>query len=302
MTFCQRSTRGFTLIELLVVIAIIALLIGILLPALGKARQAGRTASSLSNLRQIGIGHAQYSTDFDDIIIWPAIPAIGIDNYDPYENAIFWFQIMSERMLELGERETRSEVFRCQDFKPQLSESELRDTDAFNQQTFRTGYGMNRRLKAPDPFVRYSYPPKLNKFGLTEEQVRGFGTQALNDTFISPDFGQAPDVGRPWRYGQINFPGEKIINGSSGNMWLDASRTTDPSWRYPFWNDQPDGSSYDDDGDRAGSGDPERHGDKAAYLFVDGHAEARKNLEAVQSIIDPYKEEYDVQAIFDASQ
>lgn len=64
MTTASRRRQGFTLIELLVVIAIIALLIGILLPALGKARRAGREAKNLANVRSMGIAMTLYANDF----------------------------------------------------------------------------------------------------------------------------------------------------------------------------------------------------------------------------------------------
>ena len=72
-----KSTRfAFTLIELLVVIAIIALLAAILFPVFARARENARRASCQSNLKQIGLGFAQYTQDYDERLpnTWVGLP------------------------------------------------------------------------------------------------------------------------------------------------------------------------------------------------------------------------------------
>jgi prepilin-type N-terminal cleavage/methylation domain-containing protein len=63
-----KNKRAFTLIELLVVIAIIALLIGILLPALAKAKLTAKNVLSQANMKQLNVGSANYAADNRDLI------------------------------------------------------------------------------------------------------------------------------------------------------------------------------------------------------------------------------------------
>jgi prepilin-type N-terminal cleavage/methylation domain-containing protein/prepilin-type processing-associated H-X9-DG protein len=105
--------RGFTLVELLVVIGIIAVLIGILLPTLNRARESARNAQCLSNLRQLGLGCVMYMNQHHGLL--PPVRFIpkGQSPGGAITPGGFWLNVLSERGFLKGNNTENRNAYIC---------------------------------------------------------------------------------------------------------------------------------------------------------------------------------------------
>jgi prepilin-type N-terminal cleavage/methylation domain-containing protein/prepilin-type processing-associated H-X9-DG protein len=204
--------RGFTLVELLVVIGIIAVLVGILLPVMGKAREAARRAMCLSNLRQVHAIFHMYARENRDLVPLGYRKNFKQFNSMVYSNTSFKYCFFGT--LFLDGKMTEPEVFYCPSNNDAQSmfNSEINPwpPDPINTPTKNcyTGYGCRPEVELAD------------EFQITGNIISGMivPVPKLNDFKAKAIF--ADLVAHPDRLNLRHKTGVNVLYGDGSASWI----------------------------------------------------------------------------------
>ncbi len=273
LSHSPSPVRGFTLVELLVVIGIIALLIAMLLPALNSARAQAKSVTSLSNLRQLGIGLFQYRNENKGAYPVASYGSLADRARFRWADAIYPYM-------------NNTEVY----MSPQLDEAErVRMNKAFNHTTTNTAPNATAYLPTTIFFGGYGYnwqylgngrqPVGPDGRPLPVFQAKeGAQIRQASKTIAIADTNGSKDGGASW-----TSEGVYVIDPPLSSFDLGSKGSRNSSWNPTVTGNYSYRGGSDGDPVAGTPGDPLRRSTPAErnrgfvnVLFCDGHGEPLK--------------------------
>ncbi|MDB6124007.1 MAG: Type secretory pathway pseudopilin PulG-like protein [Pedosphaera sp.] len=232
----HRAKKGFTLIELLVVIAIIAILAGLLLPALSKAKNKAKATTCTNNNKQIALAIMMYANDNGDYL-----PPLNERNFTSHTTN-WWFQYLDKGNY-LTSISTSNNVWRC----PAVMDKDIVSSTVAYYNSPCEGYGPLEDTSSPANGVIRYYLDLAGNFQ---------GSRKLTTIDRTSQIWLVGDVGSPKTGGNINqqpaagyYTDITVIKPVISSGW-----TTVPSYKQAAC----------------------RHNNRAVFSFCDGHVESWK--------------------------
>lgn len=214
----NKRTAGFTLIELLIVVSIIAILAGLLLPALNKARMAAHKAGCTSNLKQIGNAMIMYRNDWEDYIA-PQNDGIKHMNYWDFQ---YGYRYLNGKTTTGGAwtKDPNSwKVFRCPEDKTEI---DYRRSYAMVINLMRL-IGSNKLPKGGE------YKQPASTYAITDTDYHGYLAPGNITTYTASRVGVADSNGK-WYLGNSHNIGPNH-NNAANILYLDGHAASKMTWK-----------------------------------------------------------------------
>lgn len=266
ITARTAGTAGFTLVELLVVVAIIALLLGILIPALSGAREAARSVACLSNLRQWGLGAQMFADENNELFPVngdnssddPGFNVPGIEPSQPWFTWDNWWanaitpRVEQPRYDELARRAADSgnpervptpddpgdgEIFICPSARMPTSPPDQQEAPfgvGFRDEFYYFNYVPNSKVEGGS---RHTWP------GTDQATIKASGLPRPAATVTMLEL-RSTMTEFEQQGGEYVYPDGQAISNGSGRTKADWKRMAS------------------------------RHGDRCNFVFADGHADS----------------------------